>query len=232
MRETIYTIPVNEAFEEPCGCPICKMYDVIEKNELERITGAAMMEPSVRIETNKHGFCERHHRLVANAGKALPTALLLESYVAGVAGELASKPLVPTGTAYADRVCRYIDEVLGDCYLCGRIDDFFEHELDTFFLLYSEDAAFRAKLEAQTAFCLPHTKLLLERGKKALNKKDYPEFAKKIINIASKGFQTLHGDISWFCKKFDYRYANEDWKNSKDAIPRTVKLLTSKSKDE
>jgi len=37
MKETIYTIPVNEAFDEKCGCPICRMYNALEKIEIERI---------------------------------------------------------------------------------------------------------------------------------------------------------------------------------------------------
>ena len=32
----------------------------------------------------------------------------------------------------------------------------------------------------------------------------------------------IQEDISWFIKKFDYRYENESWKNSKDAGERTV----------
>ena len=220
MKETIYTIPVNEAFAEECGCPVCRMYDTLEKSELERITGAAMMEPSVRIETNKHGFCTRHHKMVASAGKALPTALLYESYLAGVSGALAS--------SNAEKICKYIDGVMGDCYLCGRIDDFFEHEIDTMLKMYLSDADFRARFAGAKALCLPHTKLLLEAGKKALPKKEYPEFAKTVTDIARKAFYELHGDVEWFCQKFDYRNANADWKNSKDAIPRTVKMLTSK----
>ena len=35
----------------------------------------------------------------------------------------------------------------------------------------------------------------------------------------------IQEDISWFIKKFDYRYQNEPWKNSQDAVPRTVNKL-------
>ena len=54
MAEKIYTIPINEAFDktlesETPDCPLCLMRNMLEKNELERITGAAMMEPDVRI---------------------------------------------------------------------------------------------------------------------------------------------------------------------------------------
>ena len=61
MAETIYTIPINEAFDkaedsERPICPFCELYEMLEKNALETTMGAAMMEPDIRIETNKHGF--------------------------------------------------------------------------------------------------------------------------------------------------------------------------------
>ena len=36
---------------------------------------------------------------------------------------------------------------------------------------------------------------------------------------------TLSEDVSWFCKKFDYRFDKEPWYNSKDSVQRTVKFL-------
>jgi hypothetical protein len=35
----------------------------------------------------------------------------------------------------------------------------------------------------------------------------------------------LNDDISWFCKKFDYRYDQEPWYNSKDAVERSIRFL-------
>ena len=37
----------------------------------------------------------------------------------------------------------------------------------------------------------------------------------------------LQKDVSWFCKKFDYRYDEEPWYNSKDAVERAFKFLRS-----
>ena len=38
---------------------------------------------------------------------------------------------------------------------------------------------------------------------------------------------TLTDDVSWFCKKFDYRYGDEPWYNSKDSVERAIKFLRS-----
>lgn len=40
-------------------------------------------------------------------------------------------------------------------------------------------------------------------------------------------FDKLSGDVSWFCKKFDYRYDKEPWYDSKDAVERAIKFLRS-----
>ena len=60
MRESILTIPVTDIFEPKCGCPICRLRDTLEQRTVEYIMGAAMMEPDVRMETNKLGFCKTH----------------------------------------------------------------------------------------------------------------------------------------------------------------------------
>jgi len=60
MREDICTIPVSDVFEVNDGCPICRMYDMLQTRAVDYITGAAMMEPDVRVVTNKKGFCGTH----------------------------------------------------------------------------------------------------------------------------------------------------------------------------
>jgi len=81
MREDITSIPVSEVFEPKDGCPICRMRDLLEKRVAEYITGAAMMEPDVRIETNKLGFCIDHYRLILKQRNRLGVALILESHL-------------------------------------------------------------------------------------------------------------------------------------------------------
>ena len=39
-------------------------------------------------------------------------------------------------------------------------------------------------------------------------------------------FDSLREDVSWFCKKFDYRYDKEPWGNAKDAVERAIKFTS------
>ena len=79
MREDITSIPVSEVFEPKDGCPICCMRNLLEQRVAEYITGAAMMEPDVRIETNKLGFCYDHYRLILKQRNRLGVALMNRS---------------------------------------------------------------------------------------------------------------------------------------------------------
>ena len=60
MREDITSIPISEVFEPQDGCPLCRLREMLEERIAVYITGAAMMEPDVRQETNRLGFCNPH----------------------------------------------------------------------------------------------------------------------------------------------------------------------------
>ena len=47
--------------------------------------------------------------------------------------------------------------------------------------------------------------------------------------IVNSYAEKLNDDISWFCKKFDYRYDDEPWYDSKDAVERAIKSIYHKS---
>ena len=48
------------------------------------------------------------------------------------------------------------------------------------------------------------------------------EFVRTLARLERENLDRIQEDISWFIKKFDYRYEKEDWKNSRDAVERTV----------
>ena len=61
-----------------------------------------------------------------------------------------------------------------------------------------------------------------------VSKKVRPDFYKAASTIELAYLKELQGDVSWFCKKFDYRYDDEPWGNSKDAVERAIKSVYHK----
>ncbi len=224
--EQIYTIPVNEAFEasaaDPsCGCPLCAIYRRLEENELDLILGASMMEPDVRIKTNEEGFCRLHYDLMFVRKNRLGMALTLESHLKELQGDLKEGTFGTPGSKPMKRIA----ELEADCYVCRRTQAYFEHMAECVVYLWDADEDFPPKLRAQPYFCLPHYRKLLEYGQKRLGKKKLAAFTAEVGKVVSDYLTTLTDDISWFCKKFDYRYDEEPWYNSKDAVERAMRFL-------
>lgn len=227
--EQIYTIPVNEAFEKVQEdghiCPFCLMYNRLEKNELDLILGASMMEPDVRLKTNDLGFCDTHLGLMFGRPKRLPLALMLESHLDSISKELEGNMglfIQKTGENAAKRLAR-LEQT---CYICDRIEYSFSRMLETAALLWQSDSAFHDKVKAAPFFCLPHYGRFIRAAKDRLSKKDFAQFFEAVSKIETAYFDELRSDVSWFCKKFDYRYENEPWGNAKDA-PERARLFLS-----
>ena len=226
--EQIYTIPVNEAFEasrddHTCGCPLCTLYRKLEENELDLILGASMMEPDIRIMTNKTGFCKTHYDMMFVRKNRLGMALTLESHLNELRKEIKNPLIGKVGEKPASRIAKLEES----CYICGRIEYNFSRMIETVAYLYEVDPEFREKFAAQPMFCLPHYRRMLETAQKKQNKKVFPAFAKQAAVIVEGYMDELTEDVSWFCKKFDYRYEEEPWYNSKDSVERAMKFLRS-----
>ena len=50
-------------------------------------------------------------------------------------------------------------------------------------------------------------------------------FIDMLTRLTDTNLDRMQEDISWFIKKFDYRFLNEPWKNSQDAVPRGCNKL-------
>ncbi len=227
--EQIYTIPVNESFEgcakNGCDCPLCKIYDNLENKEVEMALGPSMMEPSTRELTNEKGFCREHFEMMLERNNRLSLALILESHLDTIKGKMKGNFLSAVFGGKANKALKTTQNVLGSCFICERVNNHFEKMVETTVLLYDKDPEFREKLLSQKYFCLPHYKMLLECAQNELDKKKYNSFFDDISGIEDKYFEKLGADVSWFCKKFDYRYDNEPWYDAKDAPDRAVTFL-------
>ncbi|MBR2338865.1 MAG: hypothetical protein IKA63_05315 [Clostridia bacterium] len=228
MREDITSIPVSEVFEPKDGCPICRMRNLLEQRVAEYITGAAMMEPDVRMETNKLGFCYDHYRLILKQRNRLGVALMLESHLAELEKDifkglpLLGKPAGKQAYSAASRT--------STCFLCRQVDWAMERMLATVCRLWENERDFRQLFEQQECLCLPHFALLSETAEKNIAKKNRSEFTKAAAALAHQYCTELHSDVAHFCKMFDYRNGGEDadWGNSRDAVERAVWYLTTR----
>ena len=226
MEEKIYTIPVTEAFEKKDGCPFCRLRRDLENTERDLIMGASMMEPDIRIKTNALGFCRRHYKKMFELNNRLSLALMLESHLK----EQADKVAVSKKTLFGKEVnVKSIDAMKSlseSCYICDRVNEKYGKLVLTAVLLWQKQTEFRTLTAEQPYFCLPHAAEFLEAARLKLDKKTFAAFGTALDAVQSAYMSTLTEDVSWFCKKFDYRYENEPWKGAKDSVERAIRFLS------
>lgn len=229
MEEKIYTIPVNDAFHASSECPVCSMYDVLEKDAIEFMTGTAYMEADIREETDHLGFCKPHMKMVAAQKNRLGIALILKTHLDQQIKECnkeAEKGLQPKSLFKKNTeetpVVFWAKQAVCNCYICKRIDFLFPRYIDTILYLYKRDQAFRELYRSCKGFCQEHYGLLIEKGVETLSKKDAEEFFQVTTKLYTDNLQRLSDDLDWFRYKFDYRYKDEPWKESKDSIERGI----------
>lgn len=225
MEEKIYTIPVTQSFEKKDGCPFCNLRRELEDTERDLIMGASMMEPDIRIKTNKLGFCRKHYDKMFAVNNRLSLGLMLESHLKEKQSEVAICKKSLFGKDNSVKALENMKELSRSCYICERVDEKYSKMISTAVLLWQKQTEFRDLLAEQPYFCLPHAALFLENAKLRLDKKTFAAFAEALDEVQNKYMQSLCNDVSWFCKKFDYRYDNEPWGNSKDSVERAIKFL-------
>lgn len=232
MTEKIYTIPINEVFDEckehnELGCPFCRLRAKTEADEISAVLGASMMEPETRKKMNERGFCQRHLNQMLDGGNKLSLALILESHMAEYFSELESDKGINAmlkGGAGNESI-KVLNKRQNSCYICDRLDFTFGKFISNTVLLWETEREFKDKLKAQPYICLPHMKALLEFAKDELSKKKYSDFYGDLSFVVLKYFTSLREDVTQFTRKFDYRFSDEPWGNSKDSVERAVKFI-------
>lgn len=227
MRESILTIPVTDVFDPKCGCPICSLRDTLESRTVEYIMGAAMMEPDVRIETNKKGFCKTHFEQMRKCKNRLSLALMLQTHLQELQKKVLSRQSIFEGKNAKQK---RVSAVNNDCFVCSKIDWGMTRILKTVFEMYQNQEDFRNLFREQEYICLPHYDLLTGLCTQHLDKKLQKQFIDDCGKLTSKYLDELEKDVSHFCKMYDYRNtgADADWGNSKDSIERAIKYLTTR----
>ncbi len=243
MKYHIDTIPIWDAAKLDGECLLCALERRTELGEAERYLGASVMEPDVRIRVNEKGFCRKHHAMLFTMSNRLGHALMLESHMienrqrlekswntvkdageklqnSSLGDKLNGKSKAAKDTILQE--ARKIQQMAGTCVMCDTIQDNMLRYLHTFFHLYQNDSEFRKRFLEGKGLCIPHLGQLMEVATEELNTKALGEFAQAMAEMEKKNLDRIQEDISWFIKKFDYRFEKEDWKNSKDAVERTV----------
>lgn len=245
MQDSIYTIPVSEAFEKDCECPVCELKARFENDTVQYYVGPSLMEPDNRIETNETGFCARHFELMYNTkANRLGLGLVLDTYMqeqlkniekASKSKRISSKNGLlktfikkdsNTADEKTDALITYLERHEKECCICKKLDYTMDRYIEIILGLYFTEKTFQERFKSGKGFCLPHLKLLLKKAANKYSENKYTEFANAVIKMQIENLERIEKEVDWFTKKFDYRNQDAPWGNSRDALIRGIKKMT------
>lgn len=232
MPDHIHTIPVLDALREPKSCAFCVMREKLERDAVQFIMGPAYMEDDVRMDTNRTGFCKRHlHAMYAEQNR-LGLGLMLHTHmqqlnkdIGGIVKGRIPAPLFGKDkSSTISRLRAHLQKTHDSCYVCKKVESTFARYIDTFFYIWQKGGDDARLISSQKGYCLPHFIEILEAAEK-LGRGKREKFLDEILPAQMRLLEEMEADLEWFTLKFDFRNADEPWKNSKDALPRALELL-------
>ncbi len=239
MKEKLYTIPLNDAVNANDECPFCIIERNVEQDLLDFVlgSGSSYMESDVRGMTDKTGFCRNHFKKMFDYGNTLGNGWILKTHYVRMNQEMSEqfKAFSPKkssllgkrgkGEGRQNPIGIWAAEKENSCYICKQFNETYDRYMDTFFILYQKDSAFREKIEHSKGFCLHHFGDLCEAAESKLSNKEKTSFYPAMFSLMERNMKRMADDVAWLVEKFDYRNKDADWKASKDAVQRGMQKL-------
>ena len=237
MKEQLHTIPVNEAFDSGDECPFCFMERAVEQSAIRYTIGpgASYMEPDVRAETGRTGFCVEHTKKLYDYGNTLGNALILQTHMESIIDDFrreaaafqapAKKSLFGKKKSTDEEpYWQRMERQVARCYICDKIKYNMDRYFETFFVLL-KDEEFRAKVMNSKGFCMRHFSQMLRMAEEFLPNNQREWFYPAVFKLMEENLLRVKDDLDWLVAKYDYRNASADWRNSRDALQRTMQKL-------
>lgn len=246
MKYKLETIPVIDSLKEDSECSLCLLEDKAEKYYVQFYIGPSVMVPENRVETNKVGFCPRHHHRLLNAGEAQNIGLLTHTYLEdfekgqqsliknilkqteGKNEKILSPGKIKKVKAVVTNWMNYISDRTTQCLICRRLEETIKRYLFTIVYNYDKDPEFRELLAGSRGFCHLHLEPLFTMAAEYLPGKRFIEFTDCLTGLQSKQYKRLYDELEWFTQKFKQENFSKPWGTSSDAHKRTVRKLSGR----
>ena len=238
MKEQLYTIPLNDAVNAGDECPFCFVERSLEQDSLDFVLGscASYMESDVRALTDAQGFCREHFKKMFDYGNTLGNGWILKTHFMKTRNDLDNeiKRFRPGKVSLADKlkgktasnsIVNWVRAREESCYVCRHSEEIYARYIDTFFVMFKDDENFRSRVAASKGFCITHFGDLCAAADAKLSGPQLDAFYEMIFPLMQKNLDRLQEDVNWLIEKFDYRNADADWKESKDAVQRGMQKL-------
>jgi hypothetical protein len=245
MKYQLETIPIWEAYEDKGECPLCFLHTKLTKNYTGFFLGGSVMEPNIRGRVNEVGFCGEHFSLLFAAGNKQALALMAHTRLLTLGGTLRartkkllqseldtkSRAFLPKKREESKAVEGFVHSIGSEsrgCAFCETLDHTLERYVFTIVYLWKKDEEFRKTVAASKGFCVPHFGRVIRMAESVLSRTHRNRFLTGLLALEEANLARVEEEILWYTQKFDYRNSDKPWKNSEDALQRTIQKLTGR----
>lgn len=219
---SIEHIKIYESFEKKEKCALCRCIENFEDQVLNAISTDLVMDLDFFPKFGEeYTFCDYHMGKMEGMKDKLGMAIMLKKLVTLEIRRMESGQVEGKKTGF------FMKKAEGKkCFVCEKVNiKAMNSDITSTIDLWKNTESFREHFRSQENFCFKHNKLLINSAKEKLSKKDFEIFKEEITEVQMKYCKELENDLEWFINKFDYRYANEPWKNAKGSIYRARDVL-------
>lgn len=226
MKESIYTIPLTDAFSQTEGCPLCSIAQRLETDMVDYCVGPSMMEPDSREKSNKTGFCRRHLDMMLETNNRLSLALMLSTHyeyigrilnetdISTVKGGLFRKSAPPDFSALINST--------HSCVICEKVNGDIERYTETLFYMWDKKPEFR-NLPGFSNLCLQHSAELSAKSPASCE-----SLREKLSENMKNSIEINETELKAFIDMFDYRSKRPSPDAHKNALPDAIRFLRYK----
>ena len=224
---------VHDAYREAGECPLCTLAEWAEETYLRSFEHSRVMEPSVRVQTNRSGFCAPHYRKLYQRENKLGLGLMVHTHLRENLPSLrAALDAIRTGTAAGRKGSRGVAQAAASlaalherCFICDLLSQDMDRYAFTILYLWRRDAEFPAAFRASRGFCLPHFLLVLEQGRIVLRADRLARWLDDCVPLMAASLDALERDLLSFTQLYHDSNRGLGSAAERTALSRTLQKL-------
>jgi hypothetical protein len=230
---------VHDAYAAGGECPLCTLMDAAERTYLASFRGARLMEPSVRVRTNRTGFCPAHWTALYRGENKLGLSLLAHTHLKeslpalreafngalSVAGRGRGRN---GGAGPLAALAQTLRARRSSCVICEMLEGDLGRYAFTIAYLWKEDPEFRPVFRASRGFCLDHFPAVLDAAREQLRPPELAEWVEAAVGLMVGSLERLEREVLAFTQFLHGSVQGLGSEAERTALARTLQKLTGR----
>jgi hypothetical protein len=225
---------VHDAYARGGECPFCDLEGAAENTYLRSFQHSRVMEPNVRVLTNRMGFCPGHYRKLYDGENKLGLSLVVHTHLQHILPQIGAALDGVVKAANGRNAREHLAAAAGpiaalrdSCFICDLLAADMERYAFTVLYLWDRDPEFSAVFRASRGFCIPHFMLILNQASTSMRADRLRGWLAETIPLMRGSLERLEGELHAFTQLHQAGNASPGTDAERTALGRTLQKLAS-----